>query len=106
MARWLASKLNIPYEMASEWMGTIWRPLPKGRITENEVWQIFEEKYDRAIDPEQRDIWFKWEELQPLPEMIALVRELRIKGYPVAVVSNATPGTSDEIQSNGGYDGV
>jgi epoxide hydrolase-like predicted phosphatase len=105
LSRRLGENLKIPEATASEWLADIWTPLLTGKISEDDVFALFEEKYGKAISPEQRDIWFKWSDLMPLPVMTDLLHKLKVKGYLLGVLSNATASTKEEISKNGGYDG-
>lgn len=100
----LAANLNVHKDQASSWLQTIWRPLLKAEITDEQAWQYIEAQYGKPASEQQRDIWFKWEELTPLPEMLELVRSLKVKGYPVGIISNVTVKTAETIRQNGGYD--
>ncbi len=101
----LANSLHIPEEAAwQEWIAPVWGPLLTGAMSEEDVFRVFEEKYGKPIGPQQRDIWFKWAELQPLPEMLTLLHKLKARGYALGVLSNATASTKKEIRDNGGYD--
>jgi epoxide hydrolase-like predicted phosphatase len=101
----LARNLNIPETIASEWIADVWSPLLKGEISDEEVFKAFEDKYGKPLSIKQRDIWFKWEDLTPLPVMTELLQELTTKGYPLGVLSNATASTKEEIKKHGGYEG-
>jgi epoxide hydrolase-like predicted phosphatase len=100
----LSNNLGISIEKASEWIVSIWDDFSTGRLTEQEVWQKFEDKYGKPISIDKRDIWYNWEELLPLPEMLELVKTLKNKGYAVGLLSNVVPITAALIRKNGGYD--
>jgi epoxide hydrolase-like predicted phosphatase len=100
----LADNLGISEDTASGWIADIWAPLLTGKISEDEVFQTFEEKYGKPISAKQRDIWFTWTDLTPLPIMTDLLHRLKTKGYPLGVLSNATASTIEEIGRHGGYD--
>jgi HAD superfamily hydrolase (TIGR01509 family) len=100
----LASNLGISYDEAAKWIVSIWNDFSTGIMSDSEAWQKIEEHYGRPITLQQRDIWYTWDELRPLPKMLELVRNLKEKGYPVGVVSNVLPMTAQLIQKNGGYD--
>jgi epoxide hydrolase-like predicted phosphatase len=99
----LAKNLDVSVSTASEWIARIWTPLLEGKMSEDEVFTIFEEEYGKPISSAQRDVWFKWEDLTPIPVMVELLRTLKTKGYPIGVLSNATVTTKKEIRENGGY---
>lgn len=99
----LSKNLGVTDRVANKLIQSIWTPLIKGQITEDEVWRLFEHKHRNLIGEEKRDVWFKWEELKPLPEMINLVKNLITRGYPVGILSNATVSTALEIRENKGY---
>lgn len=100
----LAKNLKISRKQAAEWLEQIWRPFMRGKLTEAEVWQYFERQYGKPIDIPLRNIWFKWEELEPLPEMMQLVKELRAQGYIAGVVSNVFETTRYIVEEHGVYD--
>lgn len=100
----LAENLNIPFETAAAWSEQIWIPFIKGSMHEDEVWAFFESEYGKPIPRDKRDIWFRWEELTPHPDMVRLVRLLKNKGYVVGVLSNIFPNNMATIVAHGGYD--
>lgn len=102
-ARRLASNLGISLEKASEWIVSIWDGFSTGKLNEQQAWQKIEEQYGKPISTAQRDIWYTWEELEPLPEMLALVQSLKSQGYKVGLLSNVLPVTAQLIRENGGY---
>lgn len=104
-SRRLAKELGITYEKASEWIMNAWDEYSTGRATEEETWNTIESQYGQPIGPSQRDIWYTWEELTPLPEMVDLVKQVKAAGYKVGIVSNVFQQTADIIRAGGGYDG-
>jgi epoxide hydrolase-like predicted phosphatase len=101
----LAENLNISFETSASWSEKIWVPFIKGVMTEDEVWEYFESQYGSPIPIEKRDIWFRWDELTPHPDMVETVQSLKADGYVVGVLSNIFPNNKATIQANGGYDG-
>lgn len=101
----LAHHLGIARDRAVELIMSVWDGFSTGTMDEAAAWQHIEAQYGQPISVEQRDIWYTWEELKPLPKMVSLVRELRAKGFPVGVASNVLPVTARVIEDNGGYDG-
>ena len=104
IAQRLAKNLDVSQEDATTWLQPIWSPLLSGRMTIDQAWIEIERCYGRSINTAQRDIWFSWDELRPLPEMIELVRTLKSKGYPVGLLSNVMAHSADTIRRGGGYD--
>lgn len=100
----LARNLSIPKATASSWVKEVWLPFLRGTISEEEIWRLMEGNYEEAIDGSKRGIWFTWDEVKPLPEMIDLVRSLKQNGYTVGVLSNVFNITRDLVKANGGYD--
>lgn len=100
----IAKNLQISEATALDWLTDIWSPLLKGKISEDDVFRAFEVKYGKPISLGQRDVWFKWPDLIPLPIMTDLLHMLKARGYPLGVLSNATASTKEEISRNGGYD--
>lgn len=99
----LATNLGVTLAQTTEWLMEVWRPYLKGHLTEADVWAHVEKKYGRPIAKEKRNIWFTWEELTPLAEMLQLIAELKEKGIVVGVLSNAFKETVELIDDNGGY---
>ena len=99
----LADNLGVTVEQTTEWLMEIWRSFLKGQLSEDQVWQHVESKYGQPVPQDKRDIWFTWEELVPLDEMLNLVKELRKEGYITAVVSNIFASNRALIQEMGGY---
>lgn len=104
-ARNLAANLGVASDQASEWIASIWDGYSTGKLSNEEAWQRIEAQYGKEITDEQKDIWFKWADLMPLPEMLELVQSLRQRGFVVGLLSNILPPTADTIRANGGYDG-
>jgi HAD superfamily hydrolase (TIGR01509 family) len=100
----LAKALGVTVEKASEWIMNVWAPYSCGLATEVETWNGIEAQYGQPIGPNQRDIWFKWEELTPLPEMVELIKQVKAAGYKVGIVSNVFKETAEIIRSHGGYE--
>lgn len=101
----LAKNLDISFETSAQWLGEIWVPFLKGAISEDEIWNFLEKKYKSHIEISKRDIWFRWDELTPHPDMVKLVQSLKDDGYTVGVLSNIFPNNKSTIQENGGYSG-
>lgn len=104
-ARSLATNLGIPYDQASAWLANSSDEYSTGRLSDEEFWQRIETQYGRKVTNEQKDIWFEWSELTPLPNIVELVRSLRQGGFPVGLLSNILPPIADTIRTYGGYDG-
>lgn len=100
----LARNLGISADKAYDLLMPVWDDYFKGKISEPELWQHIEQQSGQPIGAAQRDIWNKWEHMQPLPEMIQLVRRLKADGYKVGMLSNVIPNTEHEIREHGGYD--
>ncbi len=101
----LAGNLGITVEAAGELLLPIWRPFMKGQMSEDEVWQSIEQHYGKAISLEKRNIWDTWDSMQLLPEMVAIVQQLRGDGHIVGLLSNAITSTASDIRRHHGYDG-
>lgn len=99
----LANNLKVTTTQASAWLKLIWPPFLIGEISEAEVWQRLEALHGEPIPAQQRDIWFRWNELTPLTQMIEAVKSLKTKGVRVGLLSNVTVPTADLIRQNGGY---
>lgn len=101
----LAAQLAIPAQTAQEWVRQIWAPMLKGELSKAEVWDIFEQKYGRTIGPDQRGVWFTWDQLKPVPVMLECIKDLKTQGYPLGIVTNASGEVAELIRSHHGYDG-
>jgi len=104
VARRLSNNLGVSELLAAQWLQPIWLPLLAGTISSDQMWMEVERSYGQPIALAQRDIWFGWDELTPLPEMIELVQRLKTKGYPVGLLSNVTAQSAEIIKHHGGYD--
>ena len=104
VAQRLSNNLGVSEELAAQWLQSIWMPLLAGTISSDQMWIDIEQIYGQPIALAQRDIWFGWDELTPLPEMIELVQKLKSKGYPVGLLSNVTAQSAEIIKHHGGYD--
>jgi putative hydrolase of the HAD superfamily len=100
----LAQNLGISYEKAAEWIVSIWAPYSTGLMTDDEAWNEIEKRCGKPITTEQRNIWYTWEELEPLPQTLELVELLKSNGYTVGLLSNVLPVTAQLIREHGGYD--
>ena len=101
----LARNLGVNFEQASEWIVSIWDGFSTGKLSEQKAWQKIEEQYGMPITNEQRDIWYAWDELKPLEEMVELVQLVKSKGYHVGLLSNVLPVSARLIREHGGYEG-
>jgi epoxide hydrolase-like predicted phosphatase len=104
LAERLANNLGINEVKAWSLLKQVFDEYIKGKLTEPELWRIVENHYGKPISVDKRDIWNKWEDMRPLPEMMDLVRKLKTKGYKVGLLSNVIPNTERVIRANGGYD--
>ncbi len=101
----LAESLQVSEERAFELMGLGWDDFSSGVIEEAELWRRLEAAHGQPILPEHRLVWNKWEHMRPIPEMVALVAELKSRGFTVGLLSNTVPPTMSEIKRGGGYEG-
>jgi epoxide hydrolase-like predicted phosphatase len=100
----LAANIGVTDDEAWQMLGPVWSDYSRGKITEAELWAYVEKEHGQPILAAQRDIWNKWPDMRPLPEMVELVRRLKAKGYRVGLLSAVIPNTMAEIRSHGGYD--
>jgi putative hydrolase of the HAD superfamily len=101
----LANVLQLPASEVNDIFLSVWPDYLRGRITDEELWSFIEEQTNQVVPPAQRDIWSKWEQLKPLPEMQELVAALHREDYPVGLLTNVTPTTEQEVREGGGYEG-
>lgn len=100
----IADNLNVSKERALELLDIGWTLYANGVVSEAEFWYQLEEAYGQYIPETKRNIWNDWETMQPLPEMLDFVRELKQRGLKVGVLSNVIPFTIDQIRAHGVYD--
>jgi putative hydrolase of the HAD superfamily len=100
----LAKNLGIAPDKAFDLLMPVWDAYAQGKISEPALWASIEQHYGQAITAQQRTIWNKWQDMQPLPAMVELVNRLRSDGYVVGLLSNVIPNTEHEIRTNGGYE--
>lgn len=101
----LARILNKPLEEVNELFMLFWPDYLRGKIDDAELWSSFESRTGLTIPTKQRDIWSKWEQLQPLVEMVELIAYLHAEGYPIGLLTNVAPTTEREVRLGGGYNG-
>jgi epoxide hydrolase-like predicted phosphatase len=99
----LAAHLDITLKQAWNLLQPVQNDYIKAQITEPELWLSIEKQYGKSITVAQRDIWNKWADMRPLPEMVQLVQRLKKDGYTVGLLSNVIPNTEREIREHGGY---
>jgi putative hydrolase of the HAD superfamily len=101
----LETILGLSSEEVSQLFGPLWPEYLRGKITDDDLWQQLEAQTSQTVPLEERDIWSKWNDLQPLPEMVQLVTSLRERGNLAGLLTNVTPTTEQEVRQGGGYDG-
>jgi FMN phosphatase YigB (HAD superfamily) len=77
----LGANLSITADEAFALLDPMWGDYSRGKITEDALWQSVEKRFGKPIPTTKRDIWNRWETMQPLPEMVALAQDLRTRGY-------------------------
>lgn len=100
----LAKVIHTTTDQASEILWSACDKYIRGTISEAELWQSIESESGVAIAPENRNIWNSQKIMQPLPQMIKLIGQLKLDGYVVGLLSNVIPNTKQLIQNNHGYD--
>lgn len=85
----LAGMLDSTVEdLLPHWRAAGYSDFSKGLIDEGTFWRQFEASYGRPIPENVSRIWVEGSALQPWPEMIAFVDELKSKGIRTAILSN------------------
>lgn len=100
----IAEKLGVSPERAFELLDIGWTLYANGTITEAKFWSMLEEAYGKPIPAEKRNIWNDWQAMQPKPEMLDFVSDLKRQGLTVGLLSNVIPFTMDQIRDHGVYD--
>lgn len=104
LAERLADFLHIPFEQANELVFSPWPRFVKGEIDEAEYWEAVEQQYGQPIPLKSREIWNIWQHMNPRPEMVAFVNQLKREGYTVGLLSNVIPVTEKALRAHGAYD--
>lgn len=100
----LAINIGVTNDEAWDLLMPVWDKFVRGKITEADLWRSVEANFSHPITIEQRNIWNKWHDMKPLPEMVRLVSDVRVKGLKVGLLSTVIPNTAYEIKEHGGYD--
>jgi epoxide hydrolase-like predicted phosphatase len=100
----MANLLQISSAAAADLFMSLWPDYLRGNITTDEFWHRIEAQTGKMVPSEQRGIWLTWEQLQPLPEMVALVKDLQAAGYSVGLLTNAIPVSAEAVRTHGGYE--
>jgi len=100
----LAGNIGVTDDEAWDLLMPVWGEFARGKITEADFWRSIEANFGHPITVEQRNIWNKWHDMKPLPEMVGLVNDLSIRGLEVGLLSTVIPNTACEIKERGGYD--
>ena len=101
----LAKLLEMNREDVDTLFMALWPGYLRGRLSDTEFWQRVESQSGKKVPLEKRNIWTKWYQLKPLPQMVELVKELRAEGHPVGLLTNVTPTTEEDVRAHGGYAG-
>src|SRR5205814_6410476 len=101
----LATLLTMNTKEAGDLFMSFWPDYQYGKFSEDELWQHIEMQSGQAVPASHRQIWKKWEDLRPLPEMRQLVKRLRGEGYQVGLLTDVTPTTEKEVRVHSGYEG-
>lgn len=76
----------------------------RGKLSTDELWASIEDTLKRSVPEKDRAIWETWETNGALPNMRALVADLKDQGYTAGLISNTVPDTAAAIRAHGGYD--
>lgn len=99
-----SKKVGISHEQANSILHTPWHKLVRGEISDNQFWQETEHNYGKPIPLENRNVFVTWAELQPRPEILSFISELKSKGCIVGLLSNVIASVSEDIRIHRGYD--
>lgn len=100
----LAGKLGVSSDEAYRLLGDVWAAFSRGNIDEEAAWQIIERVHGSPIAKDKRAIWNTWEVMQPRPELLDYVSQLRARDIVTGLLSNVVPPTLEEIKQHGVYD--
>jgi epoxide hydrolase-like predicted phosphatase len=77
-----------------------------GKINNQEFWKRVGERLGVTFTDEfQETIWQDWHGAEPIPEMEALVQEVKAMGLRVVVFSNILPTSAAKVREIAGYEG-
>jgi epoxide hydrolase-like predicted phosphatase len=77
----------------------------RGKVDTPMFWENIESDYGSPIPVESRDIWYEWEDISPLPEIIKLRDRIRESGFKTGILSNTEPMVGELLRSHGAYAG-
>ena len=100
----LASRLDITIDRASQLLKGTWGPLVRGESTEEDFWQKLETAFKKPIPEDRRDIFMSWDDMQPRPQILKLIGELKQGGYTVGLLSNVIPRSEEFLRTHGVYE--
>jgi len=101
----LAVNLEVPDKHAQRLLDYGFGKIQRGLVDEAEFWRILEKAYGVEVPADKRDIWVKWEDVVPIPEVIAFRDRLKEQGIITGVLSNTEAVVVDMLRRNGAYDG-
>jgi epoxide hydrolase-like predicted phosphatase len=101
----ISQLLDISEAAAQKLFDHFWPKYLRGKMTDDQIWEYMQSQTGKLVPKDKRNIWKRWEQLDPLPSMLQIVADLRKNGYMVGLLTNVTPTTASEIQQHGGYNG-
>lgn len=102
----LLSEYNVTKAEATQALGGAVGDFLTGSIDNHSFWEQVGSSLHVQFSQEFQDtIWQQWHGALPIPEMQALVQEVKQRGLRVVVFSNILAPSAARIRENGGYDG-
>lgn len=101
----LADMLGMTFEeLRPHWHAAGYQELSTGLINEDTFWSQFEDSLGKPLHIDTSKVWVEGSALQPWPEMLQLVDQLRADGVISAVLSNTVQPLSTTLRKMGQYD--
>lgn len=102
----LADMLELPVEdVLPHWRRAGYADFSKGLISEEVFWRQFEISIGRPVPGDVSTIWIDGSALQPWPEMLTFIGQLRKDGIQTAVLSNTVEPMSSLAKKHNLYEG-
>lgn len=99
----LCALLGLPEDQAQTLFIPLFQQFTRGKIDESAFWSAVESQADIPVNHAQRHAWDSWWGVQPYPEILKLVNQLRQADYAIGLLSNIIPPAEATIAAGGGY---
>jgi putative hydrolase of the HAD superfamily len=103
IAKRLCTLLGLAESAAHKVFIPLFQEFTRGRLDDAAFWQAIESAAHIEISDEQRHAWDDWWGIEPWPEMLELINQLKANNYAVGLLSNIIPPAEAMIRAKGGY---